>query len=152
MKWTDDRSGSFVSDSQGRDHEFIGELALDAEGHFLALRINGYTNMGALSRADGGRCVATANAVKNIQTVYRTPLLEVSTKSVVTNTTFISSYRGAGRPEGNYYVERLIDLAAEEMGIDRVELRRRNHIEPRQMPYSTASGTRSTTAATSRPC
>ena len=138
VKWTDDRSGSFVSDSQGRDHEFIGELALDAEGHFLALRIEGYTNMGAyLGQMAAG--VATANAVKNIQTVYRTPLLEVSTKSVVTNTTFISSYRGAGRPEGNYYVERLVDLAAEEMGIDRIELRRRNHIEPDQMPYSTAS-------------
>lgn len=138
VKWTDDRSGAFMSDSQGRGHDMLGELALDKDGHFLAMRISGYTNLGAFvgQMAVG---VATGNAVKNIQSVYRTPLLEVSVKSMVTNTTFVSSYRGAGRPEGNYYVERLVDLAAEEMGIDKVEIRRRNHIKPREMPYSTAS-------------
>ena len=138
VKWTDDRSGSFVSDSQGRDHDVVGELALDSVGRFLALRISGYTNLGAyIGQMAAG--VATANIVKNIQSVYRTPLLEVSTRSMLTNTTVISSYRGAGRPEGNYYVERLIDLAADEMGIDKLELRRRNHIKARELPFRTAA-------------
>ena len=68
--------------------------------------------------------------MKNVIDVYRTPLIEVNSKVVFTNTTPIGAYRGAGRPEGNYYMERLIDTAAREMGIDRVELRRRNHIAP----------------------
>ena len=83
---------------------------------------------------------ATTNAVKNIIDVYRTPVMEVNSKVVFTNTTPIGAYRGAGRPEGNYYMERLIDTAAREMGIDRVELRRRNHIAPEQMPYKAPSG------------
>src|SRR5258705_10996457 len=83
---------------------------------------------------------STLNAVKNVQSVYRTPLIEVSTKCVFTNTSHVSAYRGAGRPEGNYYMERLIDLAAAELEIDRVELRRRNQIRPRELPRKTASG------------
>ena len=83
---------------------------------------------------------STLNAVKNVQSVYRTPLIEVSTKCVFTNTSHVSAYRGAGRPEGNYYMERLIDAAAAEMGIDRLELRRRNQIRPRELPRKTASG------------
>jgi carbon-monoxide dehydrogenase large subunit len=82
----------------------------------------------------------TLNIVRNVASVYRTPLLEVSTKCVFTNTTFVSPYRGAGRPEGNYFMERLIDYAAAEIGIDRVELRRRNQIRPRELPYKAASG------------
>jgi len=139
VKWTDERSESFMSDSHGRDHEMTGELALDAEGHFLALRITGYGNLGAwLSNAT--TIPATMNAVKNITGVYRTPLIEVDTKCMFTNTTPVGAYRGAGRPEGNYYIERLIETAAREMGIDRVELRRRNHIHPDQMPYKAPSG------------
>src|SRR6202035_5799400 len=83
---------------------------------------------------------STLNAVRNVQSLYRTPLLEVSTKCVFTNTTHVSAYRGAGRPEGNYYMERLIDTAAAEMGIDRLELRRRNQIRRRHIPYKAASG------------
>ena len=83
---------------------------------------------------------ATTNAVKNIIDVYATPAMEVNSKVVFTNTTPIGAYRGAGRPEGNYYMERLIDTAAREMGIDNVELRRRNHIAPAQMPYKAPSG------------
>jgi CO/xanthine dehydrogenase Mo-binding subunit len=82
---------------------------------------------------------ATTNAVKNIIDVYATPAMEVNSKVVFTNTTPIGAYRGAGRPEGNYYMERLIDTAAREMGIDKVELRRRNHIAPAQMPYKAPS-------------
>jgi carbon-monoxide dehydrogenase large subunit len=139
VKWTDERSGSFVSDHHGRDHEVTCELALDGEGHFLALRFTSYGNMGAFLNPVSP-LMPTLNAVKNTASVYRTPLIEVSTKCVYTNTSMVSAYRGAGRPEGNYYVERLIDIAAREMGIDRVELRRRNLIRPKEMPYNAASG------------
>ena len=78
--------------------------------------------------------------VKNLTSVYKTPLIEINTKCVFTNTTPISAYRGAGRPEANYYMERLIETAAKEMGIDRMELRMRNHIRPDQIPYKAPSG------------
>ena len=139
VKWTDDRSGCFVSDSHGRDHELTAELALDADGAFLAVRITNFGNMGGyLSHV--APMPSTLNIVKNVQSVYRTPLVEVSTKCVFTNTSHVSAYRGAGRPEGNYYMERLIDAAAAEMGIDRLTLRRRNQIKPHELPIKTASG------------
>jgi carbon-monoxide dehydrogenase large subunit len=139
VKWTDDRSGSFVSDSHGRDHRVMAELALAADGQFLAVRLTSFGNMGAFL-ANVGPMPSTLNAVKNVQNVYRTPLIEVSTKCVFTNTSHVSAYRGAGRPEANYYMERLIDTAAAEMEIDRLELRRRNQIRPRDLPCKTASG------------
>jgi aerobic carbon-monoxide dehydrogenase large subunit len=139
VKWTDERSGSFVSDHHGRDHRVLGELALDREGQFLAVRLTSFGNMGGFL-ANVGPMPPTQNAVKNVQNVYRTPLIEVSTKCVFTNTTHVSAYRGAGRPEANYYMERLIDAAAAEMEIDRLELRRRNQIRPREIPRKTASG------------
>src|SRR5215468_1134029 len=139
VKWTDERSGSFVSDSHGRDHELTAELALDADGHFLAVRITNFGNMGGfLSQV--APMPSTLNTVKNVQSVYRTPLIEVSTKCVFTNTSHVSAYRGAGRPEGNYYMERLIDAAATEMDIDRLELRRRNYVKPRELPFKAALG------------
>jgi carbon-monoxide dehydrogenase large subunit len=139
VKWTDERSGSFVSDSHGRDHNLTAELALDADGTFLALRITNFGNMGGFL-AQVAPMPSTLNTVKNVQSVYRTPLIEVSTKCMFTNTSHVSAYRGAGRPEGNYYMERVIDTAAAEMGIDRLELRRRNQIRPREIPIKTASG------------
>src|SRR5499433_528160 len=139
VKWTDERSGSFVSDSHGRDHELTAELALDADGAFLALRITNFVNMGGyLSHV--APMPSTINIVKNAQNVYRTPLIEVSTKCVFTNTSHVSAYRGAGRPEGNYYMERLVDATAAEICIDRLELRRRNYIKPRELPFKAASG------------
>jgi aerobic carbon-monoxide dehydrogenase large subunit len=139
VKWTDERSDSFMSDSHGRDHEMVAELALDAEGTFLALRVSGVGNLGAwLSNAT--TIPPTLNTVKNIIGVYTTPLIEVSTKCLFSNTTPVGAYRGAGRPEGNYYMERLVETAAREMGIDRIEMRRRNHIRPEQMPYRAPSG------------
>ncbi len=138
VKWTDERSGSFVSDSHGRDHHVTGELALAADGTFLALRLTSFANMGAFL-SPVAPMPATVNAVKNVQGMYRTPLIEVSTKCVFTNTSQVSAYRGAGRPEGNYYTERLIDAAAVEMAIDRLALRRRNQIRPQELPYKTAS-------------
>ena len=137
VKWTDERSESFLSDHHGRDHQRVAELALDKDGRFLAVRLSGTGNAGAYIYPP---MPATTNAVKNIIDVYRTPAMEVNSKVVFTNTTPIGAYRGAGRPEGNYYMERLIDTAAREMGIDRVELRRRNHIAPGQMPYKAPSG------------
>ncbi|MFL6975979.1 MAG: xanthine dehydrogenase family protein molybdopterin-binding subunit, partial [Xanthobacteraceae bacterium] len=138
VKWTDERSGSFVSDSHGRDHERTAELALDADGRFLALRLSGYGNVGAYL-GFVAPLMATVNAVKNVVSVYRIPLIDVSTKLMFTNTTLVTAYRGAGRPEANYFMERLIDNAAREMGIDRLELRRRNHIKPKEIPYKAVS-------------
>jgi carbon-monoxide dehydrogenase large subunit len=139
VKWTDERSSSFVSDSHGRHHRVTAELALDADGSFLAVRLTSFGNMGAFL-ANVAPIPSTQNAVKNVQSAYRTPLIEVSTKCVFTNTSHVSAYRGAGRPEGNYYMERLIDAAAAEMDIDRLELRRRNYVKPRELPFKAALG------------
>jgi carbon-monoxide dehydrogenase large subunit len=136
VKWTDERSESFLSDHHGRDHQRVAELALDKDGRFLAVRLSGTGNAGAYIYPP---MPATGNAVKNLIDVYATPAMEVNSKVVFTNTTPIAAYRGAGRPEANYFMERLIDTAAREMGIDRIELRRRNHIKPGQMPYKAPS-------------
>jgi carbon-monoxide dehydrogenase large subunit len=138
VKWADERSGSFVSDTHGREAQMTAELALDKEGNFLAVRLTGYGNVGATYGAPGP---STRNAVRNTLGVYKTPLIEVTTKCVFTNTTPVGAYRGAGRPEANYYMERLVDTAAREMGIDQVDLRRRNHIPPEAMPYKAPNGT-----------
>ena len=111
MKWTDERSESFMSDSHGRDHEMTAELALAANGKFLAVRVTGYGNVGAWLNS-ATTIPPTMNTVKNIIGVYATPLIQVSTKCLFTNTTPVGAYRGAGRPEGNYYMERLVDTAA----------------------------------------
>ena len=140
VKWRDDRSDSFLSDSHGRDHHCHAELALDADGRFLALRMDVYGNLGA-NLSNATTIPPTVNTVKNGLGVYATPLIEVTSRCMFTNTTPVGAYRGAGRPEGNYYMERLVDNAAAEMGIDRVELRRRNHVHPAQMPYKTPAGT-----------
>jgi len=139
VKWTEDRSGSFLSDNQGRDHEYEGELALDAEGRFIALRIQVYGNLGAYL-AVVAPIPPTFNIVKNAISVYRTGLIEVSSKCVLTNTTPVSAYRGAGRPEANYLMERLIETAARELGRDPLELRRLNQVRPDELPYKAPSG------------
>ena len=140
VKWTDDRSGSFLSDQHGRDHDFDAELALDKDGTFLAVRLNGYANIGGYL-SNVGAAMGALGVTRNLAAIYRTPLIEVSTKVCFTHTSPIGAYRGAGRPEANYFMERLIDTAAREMGIDQVEMRKRNHIKPEEMPYKTASGT-----------
>src|SRR5688572_8231839 len=134
VKWTDERSGAFLSDHHGRDHEMTAELALDKDGKFLALRITGYGNVGAYLSTVAPQ-PPSMNLVRNACGVYRIPAFEVSTKVCFTNTSPVSAYRGAGRPEANMYIERLIDEAAREMKIDRFELRRRNHVTPAEIPF-----------------
>ncbi|WPZ34670.1 xanthine dehydrogenase family protein molybdopterin-binding subunit [Thalassobaculum sp. OXR-137] len=139
VKWVDDRSGAFVSDHQGRGHVVDAAMAFDKDGHILALRADIHADMGAYLSPVGPQ-PATLNAVKNLISVYQTPVIDVNSKCVLTNTTTIGPYRGAGRPEANYYVERLLDTAAAEMGIDRLEIRRRNQIRADQIPYTAPSG------------
>src|SRR3954465_3494865 len=138
VKWTDERSGSFLSDQHGRDHEMTVELALSQQGDFLALKIEGYGNVGAYLGVVGPQPMSM-NVVRNVCGVYRIPLLEVSTKVMLTNTTPVSAYRGAGRLEANYYMERLCDEAARELGIDRFEIRRKNHVKPSDSPHKDAA-------------
>ncbi len=140
VKWTDERSSSFMSDNHGRDHVQTAELALDAEGNFLAIRLAGYGNLGGFQGQMAPQ-PPTLNTVRNVISLYRTPLMEVNTKCVFTNTTQLNPYRGAGRPEGNYYMERLIDYAAVECGFDRIELRRKNQIRKSEIPWKSAAGT-----------
>ena len=138
VKWTDQRSESFLSDSHGRDHDHTLGLALDAEGNFLAARITGYANVGAYL-SNSTTLPPTMNIVKNMVGVYRTGLIASAVKCMFTNTTPVGAYRGAGRPEGNYYMERLVETAARRLGMDPLELRRRNHITAAMLPYRAPS-------------
>jgi carbon-monoxide dehydrogenase large subunit len=139
VKWTDERSDSFVSDHHGRDYDMTVEVAFDKDGLIQAVRLSGYGNLGGYCSAFGP-LLPTVNVTKNIVSMYRTPLLEVATQCVFTNTTLVSAYRGAGRPEGSISMERTMDYAAAELGIDRFELRKRNFIKAREMPFNAASG------------
>jgi carbon-monoxide dehydrogenase large subunit len=139
VKWTDERSGSFVSDHHGRDHDMTVEVAFDKDGLIQAVRANGYGNLGGYCSAFGP-LLPTLNLVKNIISMYRTPLLEVSTLCVFSNTTLVSAYRGAGRPEGAFCMERMMDYAAAQLGVDQFELRKRNFIKAREMPFAMAAG------------
>ncbi len=139
VKWTDERSTSFLSDSHGRAQQIHCELALDREGRFLAVKVSGYGNLGAYITGVAP-IPLSMNIGKNLASVYRTPLMSIDIKTVLTNTTLMGAYRGAGRPEANYFMERLIDRAADEMGIDRLTLRKRNFIKPAQMPFAASSG------------
>jgi len=136
VKWTSSRSEAFMSDAHGRDHVTRIELALDADGTFLALRTDTHANMGAYL-STFSTCVPTWLHGTLMAGNYTTPLIYVNVKAVFTNTVPVDAYRGAGRPEATYQLERVIDKAAREMGLDPVELRRRNFIKPDQFPYAT---------------
>jgi aerobic carbon-monoxide dehydrogenase large subunit len=136
VKWTASRSEAFMSDAQGRDHVTKIELALDQDGKFLAIRTDTLANMGAYL-STFAPCVPTWLHGTLMAGNYTTPLIYVNVKAVFTNTVPVDAYRGAGRPEATYQIERVIDKAAREMGIDPVELRRRNFIKPEQFPYQT---------------
>jgi carbon-monoxide dehydrogenase large subunit len=139
VKWTDSRTDSFTSDHHGRAQEFDGELALDKDGRILALRMTGYGDVGAYLTNFGPQ-LASFNVVKHVASVYRTPAMTLAVKCVFTNTVPVTAYRGAGRGEGNYYIERLIDTAARELGLNPAEIRRRNLIRPDEMPFKSVSG------------
>lgn len=139
VKWSGDRSEEFLSTTHGRDQLARAELALDAEGRILALRLNTLANTGAYATGTGlaiplmiGPWVQTS--------VYHVPVIDFHLKGVMTNTAPLGAYRGAGRPEAIYIMERLMDEAARQTGIDRIELRRRNFIRPEQMPYTNPMG------------
>ena len=139
VKWCDERSDSFRSDQHGRDSWTDASLAFDQEGRILAGRIISQSNLGAyLSPVGPGP--RTRNIPRNFPSVYRLPVIHARTYARFTNTTPIGAYRGAGRPEGVCFMERLIDEAARAMNIDRAELRRRNLIVPAQIPYDAVSG------------
>lgn len=137
VKWIGERGDSFVSDSHGRDNVSLAELALDAGGHFLAVRVSTHANLGAYT-ATGGTVSPTS--VVMIPNAYRTPAVYVRVKGMFTNTVPTDAYRGAGRPEVTYVMERLVELAARELGLDPAELRRRNYIPPEAFPYTTPTG------------
>lgn len=139
VKWTADRSESCISDHQGRASQFDAELALDADGKFLASRVHGLADMGGYLTGTGP-LAQSVNIGKNLPCMYETASIDVNMKCVFTNTVYVGAYRGAGRPEGNFIMERLVDTAAREMGIDRIELRRRNLVPPSAMPFTAASG------------
>jgi carbon-monoxide dehydrogenase large subunit len=136
VKWTADRTESFMSDAHGRDHVTTAELALDAQGKILGLRVHTLANMGAYL-STFAPCVPTYLYATLLAGVYTTPTIYCEVKAVFTNTVPVDAYRGAGRPEATYLLERLMDVAAAETGIDRVELRRRNFIPADAFPYQT---------------
>ena len=136
VKWTADRTESFMSDAHGRDHVTRVELALDENGKFLALREDTLANMGAYL-STFAPCVPTYLHGTLLAGQYTTPVIHCNVKAVFTNTVPVDAYRGAGRPEATYLLERIVDVAASEMGIDPVEIRRRNFIQPDAFPYQT---------------
>ncbi len=136
VKWTADRSESFQSDAHGRDHVTTVELALDENGKFLALRESTLANMGAYL-STFAPCVPTYLHGTLLAGQYSTPVIYCEVKAVFTNTVPVDAYRGAGRPEATYLLERIVQVAADEMGLDPAEIRRRNFIQPNEFPYQT---------------
>ncbi len=139
VKWVASRSECFVSDNQGRDHLTRAELALDAQGHFLGLRVDTVANLGA-HVSTFGAAIPSAIYSALLAGVYRTPAIFVQCTGVFTNTLPTDAYRGAGRPEACYVLERLADQAARLLSLDRAEIRRRNLVPVEAMPYKTPIG------------
>ena len=136
VKWTCDRSEAFISDAHGRDHDSTAEMALDAEGNFLALRVKTLANMGAYL-STFAPCIPTYLSATLLAGVYKTPAIYVEVTAVFTHTVPVDAYRGAGRPETTFLLERLMDVIAYDTGIDKLELRRRNFIPTDAFPYQT---------------
>jgi carbon-monoxide dehydrogenase large subunit len=139
VKWAADRGESFMCDTQGRDNLTTGELAIDADGKFIALRSRNISNMGAYL-STFAPYIPTFAGTSVLSSVYGFKAIYANVLGVFTNTVPVDAYRGAGRPEANYLVERLVDAAARELKIDKVELRRRNMVLPDAMPHSTPVG------------
>ena len=136
VKWVAERSEAFLSDDHARDNVSDVELALDGDGRFLAMRVRTLCNLGAYLTSDR-TLLATFGNLGSLAGVYATPAIHVTVHGVFTNTVATATYRGAGRPEASYLIEGIIDRAARETGIDRIELRRRNIIPPDAMPFRT---------------
>ena len=134
VRWVSDRAEAFLADEHGRDIEAEVELGLDRDAHFIALRVRYRANVGAYL---SGRSLAPVNNIGGIAGVYRTPQVAAEIRGVFTNTVPLGPYRGAGRPEATYCIERAIDMAARELGIEPFELRRRNLVPPEAMPFKT---------------
>ncbi|MFM2391280.1 MAG: hypothetical protein RLZZ437_2835 [Pseudomonadota bacterium] len=139
VKWVADRSEAFLSDAHGRDHVTKIQLALDKQGNFLALRTETLANVGAYL-SNFSTATPTFLHGTLMAGPYKTPLVYVNVKAVFTNTAPVDAYRGAGRPEATYSIERVVDKAAQELGIDPLEIRRKNFIQPDQYPYTTPVG------------
>ena len=139
VKWLADRSETFVSDNHGRDHVSEASLAVDKDHRFTALRIRTWANIGGVI-SNFGAAVPAFSGTRTPTGVYRIPVLDHEIRMMFTNTTPVDAYRGAGRPEAGYLIERLVSRAALELGVDPVELRRRNCVRPEDMPYTNAAG------------
>ncbi|MEO3429894.1 xanthine dehydrogenase family protein molybdopterin-binding subunit [Pelagibius sp. CAU 1746] len=136
VKWTGDRSEAFTSDAHGRDHITHAQLAMDENGKFLGMKVETTANMGAYL-SSFATSIPTYLYATLLAGQYTTPVIYVNVKSAFTNTAPVDAYRGAGRPEATYVVERLVEVAAREMNLDPAEIRRRNFIKPDQFPYQT---------------
>ncbi len=139
VRWRDDRSDSFLGDAAGRDIHVDGELALDADGRILAMRLVGVANMGAYV-SGVGPLPGSRNILKNGASLYRIPAAFVNMRCVLTNQSPVAAYRGAGRPDANLFTDRLVDRAARETGRDPAEMRRMNLVSPEELPYTAVSG------------
>ncbi len=139
VKWTADRSEGFLSDAGGRDHVTKAEMAFDADGRILGMRVHTIANMGA-HLSHFAPFIPTGAALKVLTGVYDVKCVTYRVEGVFTNTAPVDAYRGAGRPESIYCIERVIEKAAREMGVDRTELRRKNFIATEAMPFTTAVG------------
>ena len=139
LKWIDERTEAFLSDYHARDHDTVAELALDGEGHFLAIRTSTRSDLGAYATG-AGPVIPTDGGSRMLANVYRIPAVHAETVCRLSHTTPITAYRGAGKPEYGYIVERLVDEAARRLAIDPAELRRRNMIRPEEMPWRTPTG------------
>ncbi len=136
VKWTSGRSEAFLSDAHGRDHITKAKLALDADGKFLALKVETLANMGAYL-STFATAVPTYLYATLLAGVYTTPAIHCNVKALFTNTVPVDAYRGAGRPEATYLLERLVDRAAREMGMSQTDIRRKNFIPADAFPYQT---------------
>ncbi|RDD63866.1 xanthine dehydrogenase family protein molybdopterin-binding subunit [Ferruginivarius sediminum] len=136
VKWTAERSESFSSDAHGRDHVTHAELALDENGKFLALKVDTIANLGAYL-SSFATAVPTYLYGTLLAGQYKTPAVHCNVRAVFTNTAPVDAYRGAGRPEATYVVERMVERAARDMNMDPAEIRRRNFVQPDEFPYQT---------------
>jgi carbon-monoxide dehydrogenase large subunit len=137
VKWQSDRSEGFMSDNQGRDHVTHAELALDEKGRFLGLRVSILANLGAYLSFFGPFIPTRSSDL--VSGLYTTPAIAINVKGICTNTVPVCAYRGAGRPEASYLIERLVDAAAREIGMSPDRIRKINFIKPSAMPYTSAT-------------